>query len=185
MYSGRAVRRPSTDRAGEWCSTKSFRRSRRGSRRFPADRIVGKCSLLRVQSVSAVVLPVRLAIASGDALCGDAPINLAVGVDKALDHSLCVPVNAARLSARRLSSLSYCSLSEPCRLVESASPSGSQPCSRFCCAGTQLAGRQLFFQWSLSFASLLVGANVDRNWRKCVQYFLDAGRLSCVIVGGV
>ena len=55
MCSGRAVRRPSTDRAGEWCSTKSFRRcSCRGSRRFPADRIVGKCSLLRVQSVSAV-----------------------------------------------------------------------------------------------------------------------------------
>jgi hypothetical protein len=61
MCSGRAVRRPSTDRAGEWCSTKSFRRcSCRGSRRFPADRIVGKCSLLRVQSVSAVLQLVGL-----------------------------------------------------------------------------------------------------------------------------
>jgi hypothetical protein len=66
MCSGRAVRRPSTDRAGEWCSTKSFRRcSCRGSRRFPADRIVGKCSLLRVQSVSAVLRPVCLAIGNG------------------------------------------------------------------------------------------------------------------------
>src|SRR5215471_1966758 len=43
--------------------------------------------MLRVQSVSAVLQPVRVAKAIGDALWGDAPTNLTVD-DTALDHSL-------------------------------------------------------------------------------------------------
>src|SRR5215831_4180922 len=121
----------------EWCSTKSFRRcSCRGSRRFPADRIVGKCSLLRVQSVSAVL---RVAKANGDALCGDAPTNLTVGEETALDQSLAFECTQQGYQ------LVICHLCHTPLLVNLAVWSDqSQPRSRFCCA-QPLAGRQLFF----------------------------------------
>src|SRR6516225_1987531 len=48
-------------------------------------RIVGRCSSLRVQSVSAVLLAIAKGAANGASLCGAAPTNLAVSVDKALD----------------------------------------------------------------------------------------------------
>jgi hypothetical protein len=74
-------------------------------------------------------------------LCGDAPTNLAVGVDTALDHSLAFECTQHGYQLVLCHLLSYCSLSEPYRLVGStgASRSGSQPCSRCCCAALQRA----------------------------------------------